>query len=501
MLMEKSVLLLVLFMFLLAFCTPVFATDSADATAAILEVLPKWMPLLTAALLIGFGLAAVAFALSSVFRLNELGVWAKTEVSEMTASAFLAAIVLIVAGFSDLLFVAATGSTPMQISDSFLQSLIDKSFELFAQSTQITWMVGMLTGIPPQYALPVGVMQSTDNPTTATERYSQMFDKMQSSIKASGLVIPFLFLSLSMVTFQFYDYIGTNVFLGHFGLLQSIILGSAGLAIGLKVALGFVEQIALPVLVPLGIFLGALSITRKMGRTMIAIGICLYFFFPASVLMSKLMYEGAYHPGTDIPEISQPASYDELISFAKTQLGVQLANLAAGAVMMMPLATGPVPYTLLCFAEATLIAAPCTILFPVCYMAYLVPCVSFFKPMVIWPGLTFLNYIFYTAASTMARYATVAQYIPPDVTATIAVAAPVPGLSGMASFTASFYINKRMAELLSNVVLDYTPYVLQYAVPIILMPVIILLIMITAMRSISPAIGGDIQILGLSELI
>jgi hypothetical protein len=58
-----------------------------------------------------------------------------------------------------------------------------------------------------------------------------------------------------------------------------------------------------------------------------------------------------------------------------------------------------------------------------------------------------------------------------------------------------------MAGMLGDVVMDYTPYVMQFIVPIILMPVIIFIIVITAMRSISPAIGGEIQILGVTELI
>jgi hypothetical protein len=42
---------------------------------------------------------------------------------------------------------------------------------------------------------------------------------------------------------------------------------------------------------------------------------------------------------------------------------------------------------------------------------------------------------------------------------------------------------------------------MQYAVPVMLIPFIMIFIVITGIRSLSPAIGGEVQILGVSELI
>jgi hypothetical protein len=62
-------------------------------------------------------------------------------------------------------------------------------------------------------------------------------------------------------------------------------------------------------------------------------------------------------------------------------------------------------------------------------------------------------------------------------------------------------LNKALATKLSNITLAYTPYIMQYAVPVMLIPFIMIFIVITGIRSLSPAIGGEVQILGVSELI
>ena len=482
----------------LSLCAVVFA---ADAKSTIELALPSWLPLFGAALAIGFGLAAIAYAISTSFNLPELSVWAKTEVAELTSSAMLAAIILIVAGFSDSLFTAATGSTPMQISGQFVDTLATKSLSLFSESVMLNWLVGALSGIPPQYTAPVATPESKEDPKSAAERYAQAFDKMRSAIKSAGIQIPLMFIDLSVINVQFYDYSGANTFLGHFGFLQSVTLGAAGLAIGIKLILSFVEAVALPVLVPLGVFMSIFTITRKMGRTLIAIGICLYFFFPASVLISKMMYDGVYKPGTIPPEIQSPTSVNEFKSFALIQLSAQIVLMGAGVALLYPLITGVPPYQATCPAEAAIIAAPCTLAYVACYIAYLMTCTFFIKPFITWPMITFINYIIYTTATVFTKFATIASQVPAGPAAIIAATAPVPGLSGIGSFTASFYINKYVAEMLANVTLDYTPYIIQYAVPITLIPVIMFVIVITAMRSISPAIGGEVQILGVSELI
>ncbi|MEM3771019.1 MAG: hypothetical protein QXW80_01670, partial [Candidatus Micrarchaeia archaeon] len=69
--------------------------------------------------------------------------------------------------------------------------------------------------------------------------------------------------------------------------------------------------------------------------------------------------------------------------------------------------------------------------------------------------------------------------------------------------TASLYanMNQYLAIKLTNITLAYTPYVMQDAVPALLIPFIIIFTVITGIRSISPAIGGEVQILGVSELI
>jgi hypothetical protein len=109
------------------------------------------------------------------------------------------------------------------------------------------------------------------------------------------------------------------------------------------------------------------------------------------------------------------------------------------------------------------------------------------------------------AVGPLTRYASIStaggEVIPVASTAIVRASINVPQLANVGDFITLFYINNKLAEQLSNVVLDYTPYILQYTVPVVLAPVIIIIIIITAMRSISPAIGGEVQILGIGELV
>jgi hypothetical protein len=81
------------------------------------------------------------------------------------------------------------------------------------------------------------------------------------------------------------------------------------------------------------------------------------------------------------------------------------------------------------------------------------------------------------------------------------IAAILNPIAGYSSFLAHKYLDSAAANKLTDITLDFTPYVMQYAVPIMLMPLIMLLVVVTGIRSISPAIGGEVQILGVTELI
>jgi hypothetical protein len=446
----------------------------AQAEQSILGILPNWLLILAGAFAIGFGLAAIAYMASTAFRLPELSVWAKSEVGEMLGTAFLIAIILVAVVAADGVYKSATGQTPMEQSLSFTTELSSKQLEIYLDSLELSKTMGLIGGIPPQYSMGgAGSMSAADR--------KQAWEELKKSgASKGGLAIYFFIFSVSNIDVNYQKFSGLSAFQSYFGLVQSSVMGAAGIAIILQMLASFISDIALPVMMPLGVFLSCFSLTRKMGRTFIAFGIGMYFFFPASIMLSKAMYDSAYKPGLSVPLINKPSTY----FVGNVFQGMQQIKMYTGILSLLPENIGPLPFALPCLL---LIFPPAVV---VCWN---------FMWNVFWPNYAkiALHYI-HPIATAVGDMVAMAQGGAPGE---LIAMSQVPGLGAYAGFKAQFYIEKKAAEQVSDIVLNYTPYMMQYSVPVMLMPVIIILMLIAAVRAISPSIGGEVQIIGVSELI
>ena len=456
-------------------------TESA-AERTILGVLPSWAPLLAGAFAVGFGLAAIAYMLSAVFRLPELSVWAKSEIGEMVATGIIVAAVLIAVVFADGIFVAATGQTPMDASVSFCDRMIDTSLNIFEKSLKISKAIGIVSGIPPQY--------NVESSKASSE--GDLLGDMKEDAK-SGAAVPLLIITLSFFNVHYQKFYGVSPFLSYFGLVQTSIMSSTALSIVLSVALQFIKETALPVLIPLGVFLCCFAVTRKMGRTLIAFGIGLYFFFPASMMISQMMFNSAYsnNENSYIPPIEEPS----LRFFGEAGSAIFAANygrMFMTLLMLFPRILGPIPWPFVGICPG--VAAPCGPFYIACYIGCFIG--QFF---VTWPiTADIMEYFGLPIAYGIVDATWLSAG---DVPGALLGQLPIPGVGNYAGYQAQAYADKYAAGALTDIVLSYTPYVLQYAIPAMLMPVVVFVVVITAIRAISPAIGGEVQILGVSELI
>jgi hypothetical protein len=185
-----------------------------------------------------------------------------------------------------------------------------------------------------------------------------------------------------------------------------------------------------------------------MGKTVIAMAVCIYFFFPASVLICEQMYNAVpkYNPDS----IQHPKILD--------------IELGDSSSLMKPF-FGPGAYLKECEGKD-----------PISYVICLV--------------LELVNWILQLIWSLLKMFGFI-------------VAAMAPGAIPLSipAFMVTQQLNNAVMGDLMIIIADYIPHVMSYAVPIILSPIIIAVICISAMRAISPAIGGEVQILGVSELI
>ncbi len=512
------------------------AQDSAEASWQ--QHVPAWFPLFAIAAIIGYGLVGVAFMLSKVFQLPQLETWARLELFEVTGSAFLVLIVLISLGVIDNLFVATVNKTPMNISLDFTSSVSNELLKRYIDTVQLGAAIGLLSGPPVQY-LDATASESGKSGETSGNAGSGPDGAGGNNAKIENSNRVFM-VALKNLRLNFLTFYAADIFNGHFNLIQSVALTSLGISIFSNVLLTFVNAIAIPILIPLGLFLSIFSLTRKMGRTLIAFGVGLYLFVPLSILVTQIMYESAFKPGAAIPEISMPSGSNDVDSFIRgifalniTELLLRLTLATIGIIQ----AGGPalVPS---CVTGSVATASICGIAQPVCAVAFTVICtflggfsdvgqsndllnnfqtgISVLR--ILWLGeildVNVLDQITGVAATyigiaivglgtaplfhLIAGQALTINYIQPILNNLLSL-----GTYSASVLTATAYanLNQHLAIKLTNITLAYLPYVLQYVVPIMLLPFIMLVIVVTGIRSISPAIGGEIQILGVSELI
>ena len=526
---NRAVLLLLMLMLTLM---PALSYAQSVGAQSFIANFPPWVPLVAAAIMIGYSIGGLAYMLSTVFRTPELTVWAKTEIAEVTASAFLVLILIMALSSSDAIFAAATGTTPMQASLDFTNDASNKLFDVYVNSMWLSTAVGTLTGPPPQYA----------TSKAGQDISSKMADKgPPGTPKTSpGGALRTMIIALYTFNVNYQPFWGVNVFMAHFGTVQSLSLVSALIAVVSNLALKFIQAMAIPLMLPLGLFLSVFSITRKMGRTLIAFGVGLYLFLPASILISKSMYESAYK-SDPIPPIAEPTRARELIKALLWVQGAEIAVALFAPPLFLPKMVDPAGgYIKTCTGGALTLASTCGLLYPVCLVIYYLICTIFTRPVFDLPASMDASIALISAVSSTAKAIALSSILKADVPAGyfVAIGAPaipafvsvrsgdtwgyVPGQANMPNtiqivrgiiaallnplasfygFLSHFYLDQALASALTDITLDYIPYVLQYAVPIMLIPVIVLLVTVTAIRSISPAIGGEVQILGLSELI
>jgi hypothetical protein len=329
-----------------------------------------------------------------------------------------------------------------------------------------------------------------------------------------------------------------TIFSESFSTIQGLTLTATTVSIFASMLIEFVNAVAIPILVPFGLFLSMFTISRKMGRTLIAMGVGLYIFLPLSIIISERMYNSAYKGNTYPPTIDKPSEATALQTMLLVNFGAKLAMVFAAPVFMPSLSLGGIKYLSSCTSGGGLQSATCGIAAPICWPIFTLICSIISQPIVNMPQDIDLSMSRYSNVMTIIELATLnsaldanlnmAQMLAPALPIVISAIGSIadlvwpliqpltPNAPEMASriataiadipakivvFGAYVDLGKALAVKLTDITLDYIPYILQYILPVLLMPIIMLIVVITGIRSISPAIGGEIQILGLGDLV
>jgi len=493
---KTAVMMLVLLSF-------VFAQNvlPGGAEQTLRDALPPWLPLLAVAIFIGYGIVAMIYMISKVFKVRELEAWAKTNFGEVTGSIFLVVIILIVIGFADSVFTAVVGNSPYDVSTSYMDGAAQKLFDIYVEGVWFNTAVGSLTGAPLQYSGQGHTSQGKAGPQDAKVKAEGSSDR--TVVDEASLSIPILIFQIDLFRVSYEGYRGGSVFLTGFGTIQSIVLSSTFITLISSMILDFVREVAIPVMVPFGMLFSSFSVTRKLGRTLIAFGVGLHLFVPVSILMSQQMFQSAYSgSGTNPPEISNPGS---IRNFTSRVLAHSMGRLllATSVGPMIAGALGSNPFKLLCFPICALLALTCLVFFAACFNICFQPCYNFVMPYVVYPIAKVFGEVGVPILRLINDFQLYALFDVDPIAYILQPIGLIPSnpLGGIAKLLAQYYVDSALNLKLAEMTLEYIPYILQYSVPIILTPLIILVVVVTAIRSLSPAIGGEIQILGVSELI
>lgn len=427
-------------------------------------LIPKWedwIPILAIAISIAYILAALGYAIGQIFAIPEAIAWAKGELTEANATVFIVAILFIAIAAMNALYdayycpAATEVCGPMDVSLGFLSDISRNLFDIWFAVARTEMALNVIMGPPLTIVSPELARAGSPVPKLGKKETEE---QKPGAVKATG----FITVNIGgVISLPFYG-------LGAFGELSTrtgvLLLGGFGIAIALQLLLEFIKNYSLAVILPFGIFLRAFTLTRRIGSTLIAVALCSYIFFPVSVLLIESVNKAAA-PKPNIPTGWAPPGMPEIPqSLITPMFGPDFGH-------------GFLDCDEWCVGVLIVFRPTCYILELILWIASLI---SASLALIVW--LVSLNV-------TWCPQAYAAAYV---------VGTALGGLETLAAYNACI---GNLATSLSEWVSHFTAAAMFHAAIILVAPAIIFIILVTAFRSLSPALGGELQILGLTSIL
>ena len=371
----------------------------------------SWLPLVLAALLVGYLVVALLLMASSILHSPELNAHARREFVEVSASAWFVGNIIFFAVVLDILLMDVAGGSYMQTADQYTSRLSVELLNAFGKMVKAEFGIGLL-----QYL-------GGKTPTFGT-----------SEAYAGTITPPFVTILIVTIAarLSFSPFYGMSILANLIGTGANFISFALFSVIGQKVLLQFVAETGFRIFLPIGVVLRCFTLTRRLGATIMAFAVGMYIVYPTTLVMNNEIY-------------------NSVAPLPKTEYW------------------GSLPFKLLDFNELTKpFFGPrfkdfCKHWYdyPWCWIRALVQWVwdmieGFFR--IIGFMLAAVAGIFYPGVGKMAQ-------------------------SGFDQYA------------------DMMPWMMQPIVAAFLFPVLDFIVVITAIRSLSVALGGEVRITGLAEFI
>ena len=240
------------------YCSPVPRTSWA---------LGDWIPIAALAVLVAYLIVGLAYMIGMGFQYRELVAWANSEFWEATLNAALVGLcIALVLMISDLTLVMTGSTDHIQEGKKYLDWAGGDLGLSWAGLMGQTEVMGIGASTWWRFTIPIPIIP-TAAPTTIL-------------YLRSGSTLAFL--------------AGWQQIISGFGPLIYIVAVSMFGTFAQKAMLLFAQNNMLSVFLPLGIIARGFPLTRKMGGTLIAMALALYFVYPLTLVLSGSIYS-LYH--------------------------------------------------------------------------------------------------------------------------------------------------------------------------------------------------------------
>lgn len=228
-----------------------------------IPILGNWISAAGAAIIVAFLLVALAYMIGMGFRYPLLEQWAKTEFWEAALSAMmLGAVIFLVWFLTDISYLLA-GMDHFTAANNYLSSIMGSLLVSWGAFLRTSQLYGFLSSFSFMFFWPIPLFPA---PPGAAGAYL----RIGTSLSLFGGWGPVL------------QGVAAPLYMVYFGILANM---------AQAILLRFSQNNALTVFLPLGLLFRAFPLTRKIGGTVIALALALYFVFPLTLALNKPIFD------------------------------------------------------------------------------------------------------------------------------------------------------------------------------------------------------------------
>jgi hypothetical protein len=220
-----------------------------------------WVPVAALAVLVAYLISALAFMIGIGFKYDIVTEWAKTEFWEATLSAFMVAIIFFIVVFVSGIATTLTGMDHIQAANNYVDEALGKLWNVLGGALGVIQAYAYLSSFWFRFPIPIPILPypicviCIRNGTLLAlwAGYGQVL---------SGFAPLFYMLWIALLSLY-----------------------------AVKAFLIFSSNNMLSVFLPLGLMCRAFHLTRKIGGTLIAMALTLYFVYPLSLALCKSIFD------------------------------------------------------------------------------------------------------------------------------------------------------------------------------------------------------------------